>query len=1095
MQHTSKIKYLVLGLLLLPFVQAFSQTATVTIEVTWADWAEENRVQIRDITNSLPPLIEECVPGNCYVSNGARIQNYTNTVNIVLNYGGYILALSDLFNDGWNGASSVRILVDGVQVINTTKANNGNETDFFGFSVFDTSVPQNQPLTIFDQFNGFYDYAVTAKTLRTSAVDPCAITTTSSNGLTTTIPAGATIEKAYLFWAHSNYTADTSVTFEGQVVTADVVNQYAISQISFFGMVSDVTTIIQGIPDPSTNTYDFSDLNIDNTNNTGFYCGSTTLGGWSLMIFYTEPSLPPSRINLYNGFNGLQNANANFTIDNFFAISSAGAKTTVLSWEGDQAFAGGEDISITTNTNPVPSFLKGDGDNIAPTENPFNSTIFDNSTGTIVNDNTSYGVDLDTYNISSFIAPGDSSVATNVDVGGDIVLLNAVAIKVTSNLIVGTVFEDINYPGGVGRDLTAASGAPIENARVELYDSSGNLELITTTDNAGEYVFAGMTDGDYSVRVVNNTVRSTRAGGAACTTCFPIQTFRRNYTTGSITDVANEIGGVNPATEDPGAVTTIGNPIPAGAQTVSSVSIMSAGAVDLDFGFNFNTIINTNESGQGSLEQFIVNSNALDETGINIEANSAFDPPANQDVSIFMIPISDANFNGTYYDIFISDLATLSPITDNRTHIDGRTQRGNFTNSNTGSIISAGTIVGTSANSLPAYPLPEIQVHRNNGDVFTIQDTGVIIRDLSIYANDNAGIVVDTGAGADIRRNLIGVNAAGVAAGNIDYGVEIIGGTADVFRNYIAQNTVAGVLVNGGTSTAIRQNYITANGGTSCNDNITISSGAGVTIETNFIQNASAFGIDDMNGNVIIRENTITTSGQDIITCTDNEGIQLGASNSQVTNNIINANGGAGVILTGGTTTANLISQNSIFANGVTFPALGIDINDDGVTINDLNDADSGPNGSINFPIFESVAISGTSLRVVGWARPGAVIEFFVTDINEGTSAVGDNQIAGPSGAVSQDYGEGQIYIGSGTEGGISDNDGTATLYNVTDGNTDNTNRFNFLITLSTAIPPGSIITATSTVANSTSEFGNTYTIGSARVITNRRTTYRVRRN
>jgi len=346
----------------------------------------------------------------------------------------------------------------------------------------------------------------------------------------------------------------------------------------------------------------------------------------------------------------------------------------------------------------------------------------------------------------------------------------------------------------------------------------------------------------------------------------------------------------------------------------------------------------------------------------------------------------------------------------------------------------------------------------------------------------------------NVIENLIGVNAAGIAAGNINYGVEIIGGKVDIFSNYIAQNTVAGILGNGGAA-RIRENHITSNGGTGCNDNITISSGAGITIETNLIENASAFGIDDMIGDIIIRENTITASGRDIIACTDNEGIQLGANDSEVTNNIINANGGAGIILTGGTTATNLISQNSIFSNGRTTPALGIDVNDDGVTLNDNGDVDNGPNGSINFPVFESAAISGNVLRVVGWARPGSIIEFFLSDISTGSASIGDNQIPGPSGAVSLDYGEGEIYLITATEGDINDTNLTTNSPYSVDGNNDTTNKFDFTLTLGTSIPVGSMITATATLGNTTSEFGGAKQVGAARVITNRRTTYRVKAN
>ncbi len=967
--------------------------------------------------------------------------------------------------------------------------------------VGDTPVPVNTPLILFDEFSGYFDYALTGGTLRDSDTNTCSITANSNNTLTTAIPAGAIIEKAYLFWAHSGGNADDVVTFEGQTVVADIVNQATFFTQPYHGMVSDVTALIQGIPNPSTNIYDFGGLSVDNTDDDFFYCGgNTTLGGWSLMIFYTESSLPSVRINLYNGFDGEQNSSTSYTLNNFFAIATAGAKTSVLSWEGDPGTDNNEILSLTTTSGT--NTLVGDGDNDGATvNNPFNSTIFDNTVVPVVNNLNGRGIDLDTYDISSFINAGETTATTNVTAGGDFIMLNAVVLKVPGNLITGTVFEDINYPGGPGRNLAISSGVPIEGVTVELYDNTNTLIQTVTTDINGDYVFGGMTNGSYSVRVVNSTIQSTRGGGAACATCLPIQTFKRNFAGSTLTDDSSEIGGANPSGQDAGIGTLTG------AQTISSVSLANEGVVDLDFGFNFNTIVNTNESGQGSLEQFIINSNNLDETGLDILAHpndATLNPAAGEDTSIFMIPPAGDPFGRTadagyiaadgYFDIPLT--VDLTAITSANTKIDGRTQTAYSTDTNTGNITPSVTTVGTSVNALPTYAFPEIQVHRTAGTgyVFDIRADNVTVRNLAAYGNNNDsdGIRVTSGSNIVVTSNFLGVNALGAAAGNTRHGIRVNQGGSTLSNNYIAQNRVNGIRINNSVSVTISSNYVIGNGA-NCNHNISIRGGSGATIQNNLIENAGAFGINDEVGNSSITENTITTSGQDLTSCTNNSGIRLNASNTVTSNNIINSSGGSGIRLTGGNASGNLISQNSIFANGVTADALGIDINNNGVTINDSGDGDAGPNTSLNFPIFESASVSGTTLTVVGWSRPGATIEFFVSDISVGTAAVGDNQVPN---TLNQDYGEGQTFIGSEVEGGVNDTDPTTnSLYNDVDGNTDTTNKFQFSITLSTPVPVGSTITATATISNSTSEFGGIYTVGSATVITNRKITYRVRRN
>lgn len=982
-----------------------------------------------------------------------------------------------------------------IQFTATTDASVDITTTATGTIIDNEVIPFNDPLTLFSEFNGYYDYAVTGGSLRTSDTNVCTITTTSSNTLTSTVPATAVVERAYLFWTHSGATPDTNVTFEGQNIPAFAVNRSNFGG-DIFSMMGDVTTLVSGISNLTTNTFDFSGLTVDNGNP---YCSSTVVvGGWSLMIFYTDDSLPAVSINLYQGFDGQQNNTTNYTLDGFFAIGASGAKTTVLSWEGDIGLANNELLSVTTSSGTTT--LSGDGNNNGITiNNPFNSTLYDNTGGTTVN-TTTFGLDLDTYDISALISPGESTATTNVGVGQDFVMLNAVLLKVPSNLIVGNVFDDLNYGGGVGRDLATSGGAGIEDARVELYDNANVFQETIQTDATGEYSFGGMANGSYSIRVVNNTVNSTRGGGTSCSGCMPVQTFRRNYANGTgFSNVTDEVGGADPSGEDVGSGTLTN------AQTLSSVNIISEGVVGLDFGFNFNTIVNTNEDGQGSLEQFIVNSNGLDETGLDIEANSIFNPAAGEDTSIFMIPpttdalgrTADASFASGYFDISISNGSQLTIITGANTKIDGRTQTAYSGDTNAGTVGSGGTTVGTSVNTLPDYERPEIQVHRGTGDVIRTQGDLFELRNISVYADNNASVRVDGGS-ATLVGNLLGVNATGIASGNVNYGIEMTSGTSRIEGNYIAQNTDYGIYINGGTSTLVQDNHITDNGSRgACYDNIQLNNGTGINIRRNLIDRASSLGIDGdgVSGGITISENTITGSGQDGGSCSgniENAGILLDGSNSSISNNIIASNGGSGIVLAGGNTSGNLISQNSIYANGTTADALGIDLDisdviGDGVTLNDTGDSDNGPNGAINFPIIATAYKSGSNIVVSGWSRPGATIEFFLTDVNQGTATLGDNQLG-----LSADYGEGQVFLTSVVEGSGSDSDSGTSLYLDDDSNTDNTNRFTFTFAVAPGVLLGDDLTATATIANSTSEFSPFSKLKAFTIITNRRITYRV---
>ena len=959
-----------------------------------------------------------------------------------------------------------------------------------GTGTINSQVLANDPLSIFKQFDGDFDYTTTGGSLRTESNNgnACAIQATSSNTLTSPIPNTGNVEAAYLYWAHSSAVRDDMVTFEGQNVNAGFVYQTTLTNRNFYGYVSDVTDIVNSIPDPSSNVYDFSDLTVDTSNT---YCGSqTVLGGWALIIFYEDPSLPAVNINLYQGFDGLSNEGTNFTLDSFYAIAGVGAKATFLSWEGDETLDGNtgtnpEALSIT-NQAGTQFNLTGDGGN--PGNNAYNSTIFDQTSG--VNSSNIYGVDLDTYDISSFITPGDSQITANVDMGQDFVINMAVVIKVPSNLIAGTVFEDMNYPGGNGRNQTISSGVGSPGAIVELFESNGTFVERKTTDTNGNYAFGGMQDGDYLIKVVNSTVRSTRAGGLNCSECFPIQTFRSFGDANNITEVTSEVGGADPSASLDAALGVLTD-----AQSVSSATVESNGVTGIDFGFNFNTIVNTNENGQGSLEQFIVNSNNLDETGLDIEANMLFDPAAGEDLSVFMIPPSgdalgrtaDANF---VLGVFrINNVGVdFSDITGDTTIIDGRTQTAYSGDSNNGTIGAGGISVGVGATSLPNYQLPEIQIDKPAGEIFINQGTNGAIRNLSLITNDKSAIVIENGS-LTIANNLIGINALGANGGAILTGVEIKDGITIIDGNYIATTVDNGVFIDGGSSTIIRNNHFTNNGNAACKPAIEVESGDGIVIQTNLIENSGGLGIDaeNVSSPIIIDQNTVTTSGFMGGGCL--AGILLGDDDAAVTGNIIHTNAGAGLELVGNGS-GNLISQNSFYANGTAVPSLGIDLDQDGVTLNDNGDGDNGPNNLLNFPVIEFATISGSNLSIRGWARPGATIELFISDVSEGTASAGDNMIG-----YSSDYGEGQTYFATVIEGSASDLSAVVSNYTDMDGNSDTTNKFRFSIPIPAGIDIGDFITSTATVANSTSEFSPLSIIKVNTIITNRRITYRVKKN
>jgi hypothetical protein len=154
--------------------------------------------------------------------------------------------------------------------------------------------------------------------------------------------------------------------------------------------------------------------------------------------------------------------------------------------------------------------------------------------------------------------------------------------------------------------------------------------------------------------------------------------------------------------------------------------------------------------------------------------------------------------------------------------------------------------------------------------------------------------------------------------------------------------------------------------------------------------------------------------------------------------NIIAFSAGYGVVVYDSGTTNNSIRGNSIFSNSY----LSIDLNGDGVTLNDTGDGDTGPNNLQNFPVITNAFGYAASTIVSGTLNSVANRTFFID--------VYRNASADPSG-----YGQGQFYVG------------TASV------TTDGSGNGIFSLTNFNANYAGQFFTVTATAASGdTSEFG-----------------------
>jgi trimeric autotransporter adhesin len=625
--------------------------------------------------------------------------------------------------------------------------------------------------------------------------------------------------------------------------------------------------------------------------------------------------------------------------------------------------------------------------------------------------------------------------------------------------IAGRVFEDINYGGGAGRDYPTANNSAVssgwtsgaigsgsataaQSTVVELYadNGAGTVTKVqeTATDNNGNYSFP-VTSGTYRVRVVNSTVRSERTG-YTYTTHLPVQTYRNDpdATTPAIT---NEVGGRNPAGIDSGTQ-SMGASFPSIAQSWTDLVVGTANISGVDFGYNFDTIVNTNDSGQGSLRQFIINSNALTNTGL-----AQVGQTAGNETSIFTIS-DGAIHNGlaagltnqlsSYGAAVITLTSTLPTITDSNTIIDGATQTANIGDTNAGTL-GTGNTVGTDAIPLALFKRPEVEIAGGQG-VLTATGDGDQIK--NIAANLHLSV---SGKNSLVQDNLVGMSANGTIATALKatYGITAGSGTGITVRhNYVRVNN-SGIRTDGsGAGLLIEFNEVDAplsNQTDTFEGILLIHAGSGYTIQKNLISNMRGAGTELSFGgvltNTLLENNTYMHNGYldrgGTVTSTEPMGIvayNAGAGNQiTISKNIITQSAGPGIVVM--SSQGVQMTQNSLFANGIVGTAgLGIDLDPisrdpngylsnggvaNGVTANGTAAVASTNNG-MNYPVITSSKLNSGQLTVKGFvgsvassnAFTGANVEVFIA-ANDGNQ---NGAVIFADGRI-KSHGEGKTYL------------------------------------------------------------------------------------
>ncbi|GAB3637576.1 hypothetical protein GCM10027422_31660 [Hymenobacter arcticus] len=723
------------------------------------------------------------------------------------------------------------------------------------------------------------------------------------------------------------------------------------------------------------------------------------------------------------------------------------------------------------------------------------ASVTRNITFTMPSTNVTGVVSVPTAGNGSTTAGSSAPDPTLANNNGSLANASVTTIASLPYSISGTVFEDVNYGGGLGRSITTANavtansavgvgtaGTPATAATVELYNATTGAFVASTTTSTtagslGQYTFANLPGStSYITRVVNTTVRSTRTGSTAA--LLGVQTF--NGTTDrvggeapNLTDAAANTTSANLSTLTPTNGTTA-------AQSLATVNLGTANAANIDFGFNFDAVVNTNDTGQGSLRQFVLNANALGgeaalaQRGSRVNAaGTTVTLPTGQETSIFMIPsgsavagqrsgLASGLTNGVAV-INTTTALTLTGANAANTVIDGTTQTFNIGNTNAGTATNAtATTVGVDNVALGGIQQPEVEISGSAATVIDLEAANLTLRGLAAHGGSNQTVLVGNttaSSGYVLENALIGATSDGARPAtntSAGYGIYVNSnaGVGTVQNSLVAYNGFSGMNVRNGTGTAgtsqFVSNFFVKNGFTQGGgDGITFGDGAlsgPANVANNFFtnQNSSALQFEiGTTSATTITNNTITNSGTvgdagAVVSSVEGGGIvylqrdgtKRGSQADVISKNVITNSQSAGIVVGYGQQNIT-ISQNNTNGNG----GLGIDlINNANYYVasgNATGAADYGDGDGVTLNDGSNTAAATTAIPNKGIDYPIIVSATIVgnTLVVKGYAKPGVTAEFFLRDADTGNFGEGQTYLGGGVENGTGDlNTATTTL-------------------------------------------------------------------
>lgn len=282
-----------------------------------------------------------------------------------------------------------------------------------------------QNVTLYNQFNGRYDFTFVGNTMNSAENNSIFdFVTGTESSVNLALNSTDVIEKAYLYWAGSG-DGDFDVNLNTEAITPD--RTFGYNRIfngvayTYFSAFKDITSQVLAT---GNGNYTLSNLDISPFEELHLQ-RRTNFAGWAILIIYKNDTLPLNQVNVYDGLQGVPDE-LSITLNSLNVIDPINSSVGFIAWEGDSLLAT-EEFRINGNLLSSP---------LNPTNNVFNGT------NTITGATNLYNVDLDIYSIQDNISVGDTSAEITLSSYQDFVMINTVVTKLNSQLPDATVTID-----------------------------------------------------------------------------------------------------------------------------------------------------------------------------------------------------------------------------------------------------------------------------------------------------------------------------------------------------------------------------------------------------------------------------------------------------------------------------------------------------------------------------------------------------------------------------------------------------------------------------------------------------------------------------